>query len=196
MRPLASLWSEHGVNRDNSFDVVHRYLRQTPPTCLRRFRLQRAGLPKADFGDFVSSWLRVCPCGCRSGEVLGHPLRGLGPVLQKSQQFVSPLAFRCSRCRRRKEIIDTERHGEGSVIGELGCNAYRGKGRRSCFHCPKCAASQGAMVAAFSYPIERVCDFIDDPAYPLAECFCSFGLYGKCSKCRRRSLIAGIDTKC
>ena len=49
-----------------------------------------------------------CGCGEKLGAILGHLLSKANPAYEGPKTFVSPLAFRCSSCRKTTELLDTD----------------------------------------------------------------------------------------
>jgi hypothetical protein len=174
--------------------AVKEEMRQTPPRCLRGFRLEPAIGPEADtFHSFTTAFRPFCMCGQDAGRVLGYALSALNPQYAGPETFVGPLAFACSRCEKITEIIDTAQHGYHSESG-CGSAVYRGQSARSSYSCPKCRTNEFRTVFTFVYWDAAFDVKWDEPEIPLENYFNGFQAHGLCVKCGVLVFIAGFDT--
>jgi hypothetical protein len=181
--------------------AILKLIRSTPPRCLRGFQAKRVPVPAKGDHDLVTAWKLVCPCGSSEGTVLGHPLAKLQPGSEDDPMFVSPFSFRCSRCRKQARFLDTDADGAGAELAKLegsdvGCAAYRGKGRGQPFPCPKCGASRGEVVVALSFHEDYLYELEEDGiAFPFENLFSGVHVYSRCSGCGKQTMVTDLDTK-
>lgn len=176
-------------------EPIIEFLSRTPPRCLKDLQ------PKAlSVSADEVYWQLQCTCGSDEGVILGHPLGDLKPGFEESQLLVSPFRFRCEKCAREVEFLDTNVHGEGSEFAtaegsENGCCAYTGEGTPSEATCPSCKGRILRSIASMNYHDERIADWNEDESFPLADYFDGFRLKSICSNCEHRWEVTNIDTK-
>ncbi|MBX9653957.1 hypothetical protein K2Y11_10115 [bacterium] len=136
-----------------------RYLRNTPPSCLRGFKLKKGKFAR-DYGDEAdttsSVWQIACRCGSSEGKFLGHPLKDYDDEYD-DPDFISPLKFECNKCKAITPILDTDKHGyhadldrrEGEDDG--GSCKIRGKGKPKEYVCPDCGKNIFKIKAGFVF---------------------------------------------
>jgi hypothetical protein len=166
------------------------YLWQHVPRCIQDFTLRR--LHKNEQSKTSTTFELQCACGGKLAQVIGHPLSRLNRQVPDSLLFVGPLGFRCERCKKTTEILDTKLHG---YHGELNASAtYRGNGRRTAFRCPKCSQNLFAAVrASFHYGDAAFDLWEDDNEVALSDYFQGFGLHARCANCQAQSAITQLD---
>lgn len=182
---------------DEQHQRIVRHVQQTPPSCLSGFALSPSQ-PPPPWEDFVD-WPLRCACGSDKGELLGYSLTTANPSYKGPLLYISPLAFRCSKCAQVTEVFDSDQHGYNPEIDRLAGETpkgtqYRGSGDRTAFPCPKCAATEFSVVARC---LHSHFDLIEDEPELESrsqEFFDSFDVRGTCSHCGTTAGIANFET--
>lgn len=165
-------------------------LLRLPPTCIAGFRVQQWGPPEEGFWCPTAFWLK-CRCGSEMGRILGHPLGDYHPTCAHPAQFVSPLGFKCPRCQKITEVIDTDRHGYHGMLGDSA--VIRGRGRRRTFRCPTCNREELSLIVTFVYS-EGVFDALrGEPVKKIKDYFSAFQAHAFCGDCCEWPFVAGFD---
>jgi hypothetical protein len=166
------------------------YLWQHVPRCIQDFTLRRLRNKKQS--ESSTTFELQCACGGKLAQIVGHPLSKFNRQVADSLVFVGPLGFRCERCKKTTEILDTKLHG---YHGELNASAtYRGNGRRTAFRCPKCSQNIFAAVSvSFHYGDAAFDLWEDDNEVALSDYFQGFGLHARCASCQTQSAITQLD---
>jgi hypothetical protein len=174
-----------------------RQLQSTVPTCLQNFK---AIGPKVDPEVWHQSvaWKVGCPCGSVTGAILGYPLRKYVTDYSGPETYLSPLAFRCAKCRKATELFDTNEHGYDAECGKLAGSEFRssnirGEGEREDFPCPDCEKTEFHVTTYFTHPHFDLIE--DEPELePRAQDFFDvFNCNGKCASCGTESNIACFE---
>lgn len=180
-RCVITISADQGQVSRDQFD--EEYFWSHPPRCIAGFTL------KAICKEEPTTYQIACSCGSESGSVVGFPLSNYSQNYSGSE-FVSPLAFRCARCRKTTEIIDTEIHG---YDGEQGASTIiRGEGKRTDYHCAKCDSNEMNVFVHFQYQGE--CHLIEsDPTISVEDYFGWFSAEVVCVNCEARNTIADFE---
>jgi hypothetical protein len=167
---------------------IAEYITKTPPSCVRSFQLAPTCLPEKCGEVLTTTWRLRCSCGGDIAKLIGYPLKDLNADYAGGD-FVSPLAFECSRCQQITEIFNTTIHGYHAEIAKIEGGTslvkHHGTGTRAAFVCPTCAMPHFQMIVGFVY-----WDFdivLDEPELPAQEFFNEFLLYCECVNCNRNS---------
>ncbi len=169
-------------------------LKITPPRCLAKLSVKVADLPVHFDNSPKSTWRLACgQCGEQAGFLLGHSFQKLDPTYVGRLIFVSPLAFKCSKCHTSAELLDTDLHGyhnELSLLeGDEPCGTkYRGDGEREEYLCSSCQNISFRLIVSFVYwpdAIEEILELFDElcSQAPLKEFFSLFLCYASCTTC-------------
>lgn len=155
-----------------------------PPRCLNRLTV--TPLRKRPPTTFQIA----CKCGCAQGSILGYPLkesdqRSGGPEL------ISPLKFRCKKCKKTTTIIDTAQHGYNAEIGSP--DNVRGSGKHSVFSCPSCQKNVMHALVSFQYDGGELDLMQDEPTIVVEDYFASFAAYGVCADCNAETCVAALE---
>jgi len=180
-------------------DELWKRMEYGSPRCLATIVREEDG-PRS--GDY-NSWRLSCPCGHRVGNILGHRLGVLKPDFEDWDWLVSPIAFRCQRCDREAEILDTAQHGFASECFLLdgqgfSCVAYRGEGAKTSFRCPTCQGTGWEVTVALTYDLGAIADVAEDEQLAITQpmdFFDRYELTGRCPHCGMETIISNIHTK-
>jgi len=135
-----------------------RYLRNTPPSCLKGFKVKRSRFTDYEEEAYTecSVWQIACRCGGTDGRFLGYLLRDYNKEYDGSD-FISPLKFECSKCQTATLLLDTDKHGYHAEIDRRegddggGSCKIRGKGKPKELACPKCGKNLFKVKVGFVF---------------------------------------------
>lgn len=174
-------------------DQIGEHIRQTPPSCIKGFRLVSAELPEHFDDNFKTVYRLSCQCGTDRGTILGYPLSEYNSQYDGSD-FITPLSFECGACSTVSQIVDTDIHGYhaevGKIEGGIGSAKLRGKGNPVPFVCPKCSGTVFSVIVGFVYWDFDIIQ--DEPELPVQEFFNVFLIYGVCTNCGKASPVVDL----
>jgi hypothetical protein len=175
---------------------VREVIRTTAPRCINDFRRTPTDsrLDRPDH-DLVTSWRLACGCGHEKGYVLGFSLADFNTTYVGPLEFVRPVSFECSKCRRVMQIVDKHGYNEevARMEGGVGSATFRGTGIPMQFHCHHCNASEFEVQASFIYSPGAFDLFLDFPEVPAQDFFDLVHMSGKCCGCGESSVIAYFE---
>lgn len=178
------------------YERMVRQVLEHPPTCLQGFET-RSIPPADDFWDDRTTWNLACPCGNGSGQILGYSLKEFREDYEGPLMFVTPLAFRCSACRKTTEIIDTDLHGyDGECkarFGGYGAATYRGTGERAIYTCRECKNTAFHVTACFQYSHFDIIEDEPELESVAQDFFDWFDCGGVCTSCGIQQSIGDYE---
>lgn len=169
-------------------------IRTVPPRCLSDLKPTFFSYEYEGYHNV--RWALACQCGCARGKVLGRWMNFSQNQDPRFNHFGAPHAFVCAACDRTAEFFDKRYHGYDAEIMPDQTNRFvedPPAGPRQAFQCPKCAANEGAVVAAFSQSHFDAIDDQPDRRPRVQDFFDSMGIRFTCASCQNEANVTGYE---